>query len=71
MKFLNLYSNSWGLNEQLPSSQMAGDIKHLSHDEYQDFVKEQWGILSSKVLCDKRCLPYDSRYTQTHQSSGS
>ena len=34
MKFLNLYSNSWGLNEQLPNSWMAGDIEYLSHDEY-------------------------------------
>ena len=23
------------------------------------------------MLCDKRCLPYDTRYTRTHQSSGS
>ena len=50
---------------------MALYIEHLSHDEYQDFGKEQWRILSSKMLCDKRCLPYDTRYTRTHQSSGS
>ena len=47
---------------------MTGDIEYLSHDEYQDLGKEQWGILSSKVLCDKRWLPYDTRYTQTCQS---
>ena len=35
------------------------------------FRKEQWGILSSKVLCDKRCLPCVTHYTQTHQSLGS
>ena len=23
------------------------------------------------MLCDKRCFPYDTRYTRTHQSSGS
>ena len=40
MKFLNMYSNGWGLNEQLPSSQMAGDIEYLSHDEYQVLGKE-------------------------------
>ena len=35
------------------------------------FRKEQWRILSSKVLCDKRCLPYVTRYTRTHRSLGS
>ena len=40
MKFLNLYSNSWG-------------------------------ILSFKVLCDKRWLPYVTCYTRTRQSLGS
>ena len=47
---------------------MARDIKHLSYDEYQTLGKKQWGILSSKVLRDKRCLPYITCYTRTRQS---
>ena len=35
------------------------------------YEKEQWGISSSKVLCDKRCLSYVTCYTRTHQSSRS
>ena len=50
---------------------MAGDIEYLSHDEYQVLGKEQWEILSSKVLCDKRCLPHVTCYTRTRQSSES
>ena len=40
MKFLNMYNNGWGLNEQLPNNQMAGDIEYLSHDKYQVLRKE-------------------------------
>ena len=59
------------MNNYFFSTQMSGDIEYLSFDKYQVLGKEQWRVLSSKMLCDKRYLPYVTRYTQTYQSSRS